>query len=62
MRARISARSSPCVRIADVPQTVSPTLRGYAPVSATWRATSDSASADPTSHAERDGIAFGSTE
>ena len=54
--------SSPWVRIADVPHTVSPTQRGYAPVSARCRASSESASARPTSHALRDGIAFGSTE
>ena len=36
--------------------------RGYDPVSARCRATSDSASAAPTSQALRDGIAFGSTE
>ena len=60
--ARISARSSPWVRIAEVPQTVSPTLRGYSPVSARCRAISESASARPTSQALREGMAFGSTE
>ncbi len=60
--ARISAMSSPCVRIAEVPHTVSPTERGYSPVSARCRASSESASACPTSQALRDGIAFGSTE
>jgi hypothetical protein len=48
--------------MALVPQTVSPTPDGYSPVSARCRATSESASAEPTSHAERDGMALGSTE
>ena len=60
--ASTSAMSSPWVRMAEVPHTVSPTERGYDPVSARCRASSDSASAAPTSHALRDGIAFGSTE
>ena len=62
INARISARSSPWVRIALVPHTVRPTDRGYVPVSATCRATSESASIEPISHALRDGIALGSTE
>jgi len=60
--ASTSAMSSPCVRIALVPHTVSPTLRGHVPVSARNRSTSDVASATPVSQASRDGIAFGSTE
>ena len=62
IRASTSAMSSPCVRMAEVPQTVRPTLRGYSPVSARWRCTSESASATPTSQELRDGIALGSTE
>ena len=54
--------SSPWVRIADVPHTVSPTLRGHAPVSARCRASSESASALPVSNELRDGMALGSTE
>jgi hypothetical protein len=49
------------VRIADVPQIVNPTDRGYSPVSAWCLARSESASATPTSHAFLLGIAFGST-
>ncbi len=57
-----SAMSSPWVRIAEVPHTVSPTLAGQPPVSCRCRASRDSANATPTSQALRDGIALGSTE
>ena len=60
--ASTSAMSSPWVRIALVPHTVKPTERGYAPVSARCRASSESARATPTSQALRLGMAFGSTE
>ena len=62
IRASTSAMSSPWVRIALVPHTVSPTVAGHSPVSSRWRASSESARARPTSQALRDGIAFGSTE
>ncbi len=48
--------------MADVPHTVSPTARGYSPVSVRYRCTSDSASAAPVAQAFRDGMALGSTE
>lgn len=54
--------SSPWVRMAEVPQTVSPTDVGYAPVSLRYRWISESASACPTSQLSLDGIALGSTE
>ena len=62
MSASTSAMSSPWVRMAEVPHTVSPTAAGYVPVSSRCRATSDPASAEPVSHALRDGMALGSTE
>ena len=48
--------------LAEVPHTERPTDRGYSPVSARYRSTSDSAIAWPVSHASRDGTARGSTE
>ncbi len=54
--------SSPWVRIAEGPHTVSPTERGYSPVSRLCRDSNESASAEPTSNELREGIAFGSTE
>ena len=54
--------SSPCVRMAEVPQTVRPTQRGYSPSSARCLASSESASARPVWKELRDGMAFGSTE
>jgi hypothetical protein len=59
--ARISATSSPWVRIAAVPQATRPTIRGSSPVSAWWRSSSASASRRPTSHDSSEGRARGST-
>ena len=54
--------SSPAVRIADVPHRLRPTDAGYSPLSALYRASNDSARFWPVSHANRDGMARGSTE
>ncbi len=61
-RASTSAMSSPWVRMALVPHTVSPTVSGQRPWSARWRGSSESARATPVSQASREGTARGSTE
>ena len=61
-RARISAMSSPCVRMAAVPHTTIPTVSGYRLSSARYRRNRSSASPEPTSHESLEGSAFGSTE